>query len=96
MELTNITLEQLLTTDGIRRLKVKNKWYFVKEDLNQVFDNAFQFYESNVIPVKYNDKVHLIPMLSFKEIKDHAQYIKTRPSFGEMIDKVLGTKIKKK
>lgn len=96
MELTDVTLESLLQNLNIRHVKVKNKWFFNTEDLNSVYQEEFKFMDSTVIPIKSDGKIHLIPFLSWKEIKEHANYVKTRPSFDDMIDKVLGTKIKKK
>lgn len=88
MDIENITIEQLLKDDRVRKTTVDGQWYFSKDDLNNLYDDNFSLIESTQLS-NMSAPDFLIPLkfISAQNVVEHVEYRKNMPSFKSGIDK---------
>lgn len=90
MNFLHITLDSLLKNPNIYNVFVNDIWYFEYSDINEVYEDNFKFTPTKKIRLLDDNKNTLKTFISFPEIQDHINYNKTKPSFENYIDIIIG------
>ncbi|MCW3120458.1 MAG: hypothetical protein JWM28_4540 [Chitinophagaceae bacterium] len=89
MELLDITLELLLGLPEIHNTNHNGIKYFCAEDINRVYDDGFQFTPAKMLAVPRDGIMQEILFISWADISEQVEHIRTKPSFSAAIDKIL-------
>lgn len=90
MQFLEITLNGLLENPNINHILIGENWYFNHSDINKVYDNNFKYLPTKLFSDEIENKKKLAKYISYFEIKEHVDFLKTRESFENNIDKALG------
>jgi hypothetical protein len=96
MKIEDITQESLLREQNIRSVDFEHEWYFVAEDLNNMFMGSFQHLSGLPLPIKTGNGREIRRCVSYSDIAEHVRYLKNLSPFERNINTALNYNPRKK
>lgn len=99
MRIDEISVENLLSLQNVESVDFEHEWYFAADDINRVFQGAFQHLPTIPLPLKLKGAEGLrktTACLSFSDIKGYADSISSLSDFNVNIKTALNFNPKKR